>query len=178
MPGHGSRIMRFGLSGGAMVCLAGNTINSTRLALNSFPKPPQLGDNRTGKNLMVHVRGNYSWRIRKSALQLAASSDLGTSALQVEGRVPLAASANRLGRFHFQFYAVRSRNDNSEEYLYRLIPNIEDLDEVTGAVSSTDMDDWIVVGIRTCGETFGDPNADPGKPRVEFDLGQPIRGRR
>ena len=91
------RIMRFGLSDGAMVGLAGNTINSTRLALNSFPKSPQLGVDLAGKNLMVHVRGNYAWRIRKSALQLPATSDLGTSALQVEGRVPVGPPANRLG---------------------------------------------------------------------------------
>jgi Domain of Unknown Function (DUF1080)/GMC oxidoreductase len=160
-PGMVVRIVRFGLSGGAMVCLAGNAINSTRLALNSFRKPSQLGVELTGKNLMVHVRGNYSWRIRKSALQLPATSALGTSALQIEGRVPVGSPANRLGRFHFQFYAVRSGNDNYEEYLYRLIPNVEDLDDVARAVSSTDMNDWIVVGIRTCGETFGDPNADP-----------------
>lgn len=162
-PGMVERVVRFGLSGSAMVCLAGNAINSTRLALNSFRKPSQLGVDLTGKNLMVHVRGNYSWRIRKSALQLSAISALGTSALQVEGRVPVGPPVNRLGRFHFQFYAVRSANDNYEEYLYRLIPNVEDLDDVTRAVSSTDMDDWIVVGIRTCGETFGDPNADPGR---------------
>jgi hypothetical protein len=162
-PGMVRRIKRFALSDGAMVCLAGNAINSTRLALSSFSKPPQLGEDLSGKNLMVHVRGNYSWRIRKSALQLPAMSELGTSALHVEGRVPIGSPANRLGRFHFQFYAVRSQNDNYEEHLYRLIPNVEDLDEVAQAVSSTDMDDWIVVGIRTCGETFGDPNADPGK---------------
>jgi choline dehydrogenase-like flavoprotein len=162
-PGMVRRIVRFSLSGGAMVCLAGNTINSTRLALNSFRKPQQLGVDLTGKNLMVHVRGNYSWRIRKSALQLPATSALGTSALQIEGRVPIGAPVNRLGRFHFQFYAVRSPNDNYEEYLYRFLPNVEDFDEVAQAVSSTDMDDWLVVGIRTCGETFGDPNADPGR---------------
>jgi 3-keto-disaccharide hydrolase/GMC oxidoreductase len=162
-PGMARRIVRFGLSGGAMVCLAGNAINSTRLALNSFPKPRELGPDLTGKNLMVHVRGNYSWRIRKSALQLPSTSVLGTSALHVEGRLPIGPPVNRLGRFHFQFYAVRSSNDsrNYEEYLYRLIPNVEDLDEVAQAISSTDMDDWIVVGIRTCGETFGDQNADP-----------------
>lgn len=162
-PGMSHRIVRFPLSGGAMVCLAGNAVNSTRLALNSLPKHPQVGTDLTGKNLMVHVRGNYSWRIRKSALGLPATSALGTSALHVEGRVPVGWPANRLGRFHFQFYAVRSRNDNYEEYLYRLIPNIEDLDDVAGAVASTDMDDWIVVGIRTCGETFGDRNADPSR---------------
>lgn len=161
-PGMIQRIVRFGLSGGAVVCLAGNTINSTRLALNSFRKPPEIGRDLTGKNLMAHVRGNYSWRIRKSALQLPADSDLATSTLHVEGRVPVGVPANRLGRFHFQFYAVRSDNDNYEEYLYRLLPNIEDLDDVRRAVDSTNMDDWIVVGIRTCGETFGDRDADPG----------------
>ena len=56
-PGMGRRIVRFGLSDGAMVCLAGNAINSTHLALNSFRKPPELGTDLTGKNLMVHVRG-------------------------------------------------------------------------------------------------------------------------
>lgn len=161
-PGMVRRIVRFGLSVGAMVCLAANAINSTRLALNSFPKPSELGPDLTGKNLMVHVRGNYSWRIRKSALQLPSTSVLGTSALHVEGRLPIGPPVNRLGRFHFQFYAVRSNNDsrNYEEFLYRLIPNVEDLNEVEQAISSTDMDDWIVVGIRTCGETFGDQNAD------------------
>jgi choline dehydrogenase-like flavoprotein len=159
-PGMIRRVVRFGLSDDAAVCLAGNAINSTRLALNSFPKPRELGADLMGKNLMVHVRGNYSWRIRKSALGLPATSALGTSAMQVEGRVPIGPPINRLGRFHFQFYAVRSRNDNYEEYLYRLIPNVEDLDEVSSAVAGTDMDDWIVVGIRTCGETFGDPEAD------------------
>ena len=175
-PGMVRRIVRFGLSGSAMVCLAGNAINSTRLALNSFPKPPQLGVDLTGKNLMVHVRGNYSWRIRKSALQLSPTSALGTTALQVEGRVPLGPPVNRLGRFHFQFYAVRSRNDNYEEYLYRLIPNVEDLDEVAEAVAGTDMDDWIVVGIRTCGETFGDPDADPERRETSSISVNPFGG--
>jgi hypothetical protein len=175
-PGMVRRVVRFGLSGGAMVCLAGNAVNSTRLALSSFPKPPHLGTDLMGKNLMVHVRGNYSWRIRKSALELPATSELGTSALHIEGRVPIGSPVNRLGRFHFQFYAVRSNNDNYEEYLYRLIPNVEDLDEVGQAVSSTDMDDWIVVGIRTCGETFGDPNVDPDRREASSISVNPFGG--
>lgn len=175
-PGMVLRTVRFDLSAGAMVCLAGNAINSTRLTLNSFRKPSQLGVDLTGKNLMVHVRGNYSWRIRKSALQLPGTSALGTSALQVEGRVPVGPPVNRLGRFHFQFYAVRSQNDNYEEYLYRLIPNVEDLDDVNRAVSSTDMNDWIVVGIRTCGETFGDPDAEPGRRECSSISVNPFAG--
>jgi Domain of Unknown Function (DUF1080)/GMC oxidoreductase len=171
------RIVRFGLSSNAMVGLAGSTISSTRLALNSFPKSPQVGADLAGKNLMVHVRGNYSWRIRKSALQLPATSLLGTSALHVEGRFPVGPPVNRLGRFHFQFYAVRSsKSDNYEEYLYRLIPNVEDIDEVRQAISSTDMDDWIVVGVRTCGETFGDLNADTSRREASSISVNPFGG--
>jgi hypothetical protein len=175
-PGMVRRIVRFGLSDGAMVCLAGNTINSTRLALNSFPKSPQLGRDLMGKNLMVHVRGNYSWRIRKAAVNLPSTSTLGTSALHIEGRLPIGDPVNRLGRFHFQFYAVRSHNDNYEEFLYRLLPNVEDLDDVARAVSSTDMEDWIVVGMRTCGETFGDPDVDPGKREASSISVNPFGG--
>ncbi|MEN4475750.1 family 16 glycoside hydrolase [Mycolicibacterium cosmeticum] len=169
-PGLVSRVVRFALPSTALVCLAGNTINSTRLALNSFRKPPQLGHELAGKNLMVHVRGNYQWRIRKSALPPlppapvpAAEKELAQCALHVEGRVSVGSPPGQIGRFHFQFYAVKTGNDdtNAEKFLYRVIPNIEDLDEVRAAIAATDMDDWIVVGIRTCGETFGDPTADP-----------------
>jgi hypothetical protein len=34
-----AKVVRLDLKPGAMVVLAGNTINSTRLALNSFPRP-------------------------------------------------------------------------------------------------------------------------------------------
>lgn len=165
-PGARQRIERLALKGGAMVFLAGNTINSTQLALSSLPKPRYLGTDLTGKNLMAHVRGNFFWRIRKDALGLLPLEDLSTTALHIEGRVPIGPPVNRPGRFHFQFYALgcgeHGHGENPEEFLYRLIPNTEDLRDAQRAVTSTNLEDWIVVGIRTCGEMFGDPEADPG----------------
>jgi hypothetical protein len=157
------RIVRLPLKGGAMVFLAGNTVNSTRLALNSLPKPAQLGSELAGRNLMVHVRGNYSWRVRKDALQLPPIDMLATATLHIEGRTNVGPPINRKGRYHFQFYALGSMGTNYEEYLYRLIPNTEDLDDAVRAVQSTNTNDWLVIGIRTCGETFGDPRADPAQ---------------
>jgi choline dehydrogenase-like flavoprotein len=166
-PGARQRIERLALKDGAMVILAGNTINSTRLALSSLAKPRQLGPELTGKNLMAHVRGNFFWRIRKDALGLPPLQDLSTTALHIEGRVPIGPPVNRQGRFHFQFYALgcgeHGQGENPEEFLYRLIPNTEDLGDAQRAVRTTDLEDWIVVGVRTCGEMFGDPDADPGK---------------
>jgi hypothetical protein len=169
-PGLTTRIVRFGLSPAAMVCLAGNTINTTRLALNSLGKPAELGADLTGKNLMVHVRGNHFWRIRKSVLPPIPDTNddsLSQSALHVEGRVPVGEPVGRLGRFHFQVYAVRADTNaaadsaESERLLYRSVPNLEDLDQLRESIHDTSMDDWIIVGIRTCGETFGDRQVDP-----------------
>lgn len=174
-PGLTQEVARLSLKPGAMVVLAGNTINSTRLALNSFPTPPQIGPERMGKNLMAHVRGNYYWRIRQSTLGLAALEEFATTALHIEGRLDVPELA-RKGRFHFQFYALGSTGDNPEEFLYRLIPNIEDLEDVTAAVDATNMEQWIVVGIRTCGEMFGDPNADPNQRTSSFISVNPFGG--
>lgn len=164
-PGSRHRIERLAVKDGGMVFLAGNAVNSTRLALSSLPKPSQLGPDLTGKNLMAHVRGNFFWRIRKDALDCAALEHLSTTALHIEGRVPVGPPVNRQGRFHFQFYALgcgeHTDSENPEEFLYRLIPNTEDLGDAQRAVASTNLDDWIVVGIRTCGEMFGDPDVDP-----------------
>src|SRR5439155_11874410 len=130
---------------------------------NSLPKPSQLGPELAGKNLMAHVRGNFFWRIRKSALSLPPLPDLAPAALHIEGRVPVGPPVNRKGRFHFQFYALGSQGTDPEEYLYRLLPNTEDIGDAQQAVKSTNMDDWVIVGIRTCGEMFGDLDADPSK---------------
>ncbi|MDB6155597.1 MAG: hypothetical protein JWL90_4050 [Chthoniobacteraceae bacterium] len=174
-PGLMQKVVRLKLNGAAMVVLAGNTINSTRLALNSFPTPPLLGPERMGKNLMGHVRGNYYWRIRQSTLGLQTLHKFSTSALHVEGRLDVS-EIQKKGRFHFQFYALGTTGAEPEEFLYRLIPNIEDLDDVRAAVQATNMDQWIVIGIRTCGEMFGDPEADPGQRTSSFISVNPFGG--
>ncbi|MEL7337626.1 MAG: family 16 glycoside hydrolase, partial [Planctomycetota bacterium] len=61
--------------------------------------------------------------------------------------------------FHFQFYASANVPPNSgsgplnaEEYLYRLLPNFDEIQEIRDAQD----DDVLAIGIRTCGEMFGE----------------------
>lgn len=156
-----ARIERLTLSPGATVLLAGNTINSTRLALNSFPRPPRLEPNAElmGRNLMAHVRGNFFWRIRRDAIGVPANlrDELQTAALHVRGETQTSKGP---GQFHFQFYATPSltlaafpgARDNVDEFIYRMIPSLDMIDMIRQAQEQGS----IAIGIRTCGEMFGD----------------------
>ncbi|MBW4448288.1 MAG: DUF1080 domain-containing protein [Spirirestis rafaelensis WJT71-NPBG6] len=156
-----ARVVRLNLKPSAMVIIAGNTINSTRLALNSFPRPRQLapGGELMGRNLMSHVRGNFVWKVSRNALGITATdTTLRTAALHVQGSTQTSQGA---GQFHFQFYAAPNVNtgafpgaaDNPEEFLYRMIPNLDDVQSILEAQKG--LGDRVVIGIRTTGETFG-----------------------
>ncbi len=159
-----ARVVRLNLKSSAMVILAGNTINSTRLALNSFPRPAPLNSNGElmGRNLMYHVRSNFVWRIKRSALNLPPPdpSRIKTAALHITGSAP--TPGGNTGQFHFQFYAAPNMDvpmfpgasRDPERFLYQMLPNIEDVQSVVEAQQGLG-NDRVVVGIRTVGETFG-----------------------
>jgi len=71
------------------VVLAAGTIESTRLAMQSFPKP------LLGRNLMAHLRSNTIVRIKRSAFNPALPTRLEAAALLVRG-------SSAQGRFHFR----------------------------------------------------------------------------
>lgn len=147
------------LTNSGSVVLAGNSVNSTVLAKNSFPRPEPLTRETMGANLMVHVRGNYVWRVRRSVFEAMAPTlvgkQLGQTALQVEGAI--TTSSGKKARYHFQFYAAPSNNAGSAEpFLYQMEPDRDDLLQVEREQNDVN---WITVGIRTCGEDFGDKNA-------------------
>ena len=151
-----ARVVRLPLAPGAILILAGNTVNSTRLALNSFPRPAGLEPNSElmGRNLMAHVRGNFFWRVDREKLSVPPElpSELETAALHVRGAV---ATSRGPGQFHFQFYATPNLNaqaSSPEQFLYRMVPNLEDLQTILDSQRAGK----IVVGIRCTGETFGD----------------------
>ena len=160
-----ARVVRLNLKSSALVILAGNTINSTRLALNSFPRPEPLNQNGElmGRNLMYHVRSNFVWRIKRSALDLPAPDPgkIKTAALHITGATP--TSGGGVGQFHFQFYAAPNMDvpmfpgasKDPERFLYQMTPNIEDIESIREAQSGLG-NDRVVIGIRTVGETFGD----------------------
>lgn len=188
-----ARVVRLNLKPSAMVIIAGNTTNSTRLALNSFPRPSQLAPSGElmGRNLMSHVRGNFTWRVTRNALGISATDDtFRTAALHVQGSTQTSDGA---GQFHFQFYAAPNVNtaafpgaaNNPEEFLYRMVPNLDDVQSILEAQKG--LGDRVVITIRTCGETFGDRtspigsnnnvswmNVSPFANDVYFENGQPL----
>jgi choline dehydrogenase-like flavoprotein len=137
---------RFVLPFGCKVILALSAIESTRLALRSFPTPLM------GRNLMVHTRSDFTVRIRRSVFG-SLPIHLQTAALIVRG-----ATAN--GVFHLQVTAAANQQSNSDELLFRMIPDMDSLQDILANHNS----DWVTVTLRGIAEMKGDrdsavPNA-------------------
>lgn len=133
------------LATGAVVVLAASAVETTRLALQSFSTPLM------GRNLMAHVRSDFTVRIRRTALP-PVPGHVQTSALLVRGLAPS-------GRFHIQVTAS-THQQGSDEMLFRMIP---DLDVLDAQLLNTDPD-WITITFRGIGEMHGNrstavPNA-------------------
>lgn len=124
---------------GAVVIALG-TIESTRLALRSFPNANGL----IGCNLMAHLRSNFTMRIPRRSLGLA-SDRLYASTLFVKGM-----SSN--GHFHLQITASAAgpNETNSEAELFRKVPDIDTLGQF-------DLnDEFVVITLRGIGEMTPD----------------------
>lgn len=120
------------------VVLASGTIESTRLALESFPTA------QMGRNLLGHLRSNTIVRIKRSAFSPAIPKQLEAAALLVRG------STSR-GRFHLQVTAAAVVGSNSEGMMWRMIPDIDLVDQTLSSQTA----DWIVVTFRGIGEMTG-----------------------
>ncbi|MHC0065075.1 family 16 glycoside hydrolase [Nostoc sp. UIC 10890] len=180
-----ARIVRLDVKPSAAIVLAGNTVNSTRLALNSFPRPKALQPNSEliGRNLMVHVRGNFIWKIARPALGVPSEleKELQTAALHIPGSTQTTKGP---GQFHFQFYAAPNvftpafpnAPNNPEEFLYRVVPNIEEFEKILAAQTTGTIENKVVIGIRTCGETFGDRTTPIGNPNSSWISVNPFGG--
>ncbi len=134
------------------VVLAASAVESTRLALHSFPSPLM------GRNLMAHVRSDFAVRIARRALP-ALPERVQTAAMLVRGVAPS-------GRFHLQLTASTSRG-GSDDLLFRMIPDIEEL-----AAHTTSPDpDWIPITLRAVGEMTGNRLSPvPDESRSWIDL--------
>jgi choline dehydrogenase-like flavoprotein len=142
---------------GCAVIIALGTIESTRLALASFPtSPADPSQELMGRNLMAHWRSNIFVRIKREALDAAKTlpSELQAAALLVRGSTPQ-------GRFHIQVTASADPGGNSDAMLFSMIPDIDQLKQTLASQRSG----WITFGFRGVSQQFGDqlrdiPNAD------------------
>ena len=128
--------------GTCAIVLANGTIESTRLAMESFETPLM------GRNLVAHLRSNTVVRIKRAALGSGLPSKLEAAALLVRGSTPD-------GRYHLQVTAAAVTGADSEATMFRMIPDLDLLDRMLASQDA----DKIVITFRGIGEMRG--NRDP-----------------
>lgn len=130
---------------GGRVVIATGTIESTRLALTSFPGLPNAA--LVGTNLMAHLRSNLTIRIPRSSLPADVGTELQASALFVKGVHTCADGST--SHFHLQITAagLETPSSDSEAELFKKNPDV-DLFERFRTVT----DNTVVITIRGIGE--------------------------
>lgn len=129
------------------IVLACGTIESTRLAMESFGTPLM------GRNLMAHLRSNTVVRIKRSALGGGLPTELEAAALLVRG-------STAQGRFHLQVTAAAVTGADSEATMWRMVPDVDLLGQILASQDA----DKIVITLRGIGEMHG--SGDPTLSKV------------
>ncbi|MGH8065771.1 MAG: family 16 glycoside hydrolase [Candidatus Entotheonellia bacterium] len=159
-----------GTQSAAIIALG--TIESTRLALTTF-KDSLAGRaaQRMGRNLIAHLRSNFTIRIPREALTslpAAAMNALQVSALFVKGK----ASIGGVDRyFHLQITAsgLSALGNNSEAELFKKIP---DIDQVLAMMEADDT--TVVITLRGIGEMApNNPDSKVELAQFDFDFQRP-----
>jgi choline dehydrogenase-like flavoprotein len=142
------------------VVLALGAIESTRIALESFPTTPNPADEKMGRNLTVHMRSTTTAQIRRSALETPGrplKEKLQTAALLVRGETSD-------GHFHLQVTAADDREGDSDSLLFRMIPDMDLLEKILDAQNA----DFVAVTFRGCAETKGVKDQPIGNPALRW----------
>jgi hypothetical protein len=142
------------LSPDCQFIIAAGTIESTRLALESFP----LGRNTyaMGANFMAHLRTNLTVRVKRSALGLGPASGLEQGGAIVRGEIANPDGSRR--RYHFQVLASAEKGQNPEGTMWTMVP---DIDLFSNLLVNEDPN-WVSIVLRGLGEMDGDPQSGPG----------------
>jgi len=143
----------------AVVVFGMAAIESARLALDSFPGI--ISYNEIGKNLMVHLRTNTQFRVRRDNPIFTGFKwdQLEVSGIQLRGRIN--HSDGTQGHFHLQVAVsgVPAGQGNADIELFRKIPDLDDF-----SFFRTTRDDEVAFAIRGIGEF------SPKNPNSRVDL--------
>lgn len=157
-------------AGRGIVVLALGTIETTRVALTTFPQSlAGRAAERMGKNLIAHLRSNLTIRVPRKAIEAnlppVTIPSLQCSALLVKGK-----AAN--GRtFHFQITAAGLSNlgVDSEAELFKKILTLEHMADMLRATDTT-----VVITIRGIGDmTARNPDSFVDLSTTETDFFRP-----
>jgi hypothetical protein len=141
------------------VILALGTIESTRMALVSFPTNSDPSKELMGRNLMVHVRDNILARIKRSAIAApgALPAKLQAAALLVRG-------STAQGKFHLQVTASADIGSDPDRLLFSMIPDIDQIDDLLAMETS----DTISLWFRGVSEAKGNTTTPTPSQNVSF----------
>jgi hypothetical protein len=143
----------------AIVVFGMAAIESARLALDSFPGI--VSYNEIGKNLMVHLRTNTQFRVKRDnpIFKGFKWDQLEVSGIQLRGRID--HSDGTQGHFHLQVAVsgVPTGQGNADIELFRKIPDLDDFN-----FFRTTRDDEVAFAIRGIGEF------SPKNPNSRVDL--------
>jgi hypothetical protein len=103
------------------IVVAAGTIESTRVALESFPV--NRGPYSMGANFMAHLRTNLTVRVKRSALGLGASTALEQGGAIVRGELTNPDGSKR--RYQFQVLASAEKGQNPEATMWTMVPDID-----------------------------------------------------
>jgi len=150
-----------GISPKTAVVLAMGTIESTRMALASFPTSPNPQKELMGRNLMVHVRDNIKVRIRRSAIAVP-----GTLPSTLQAAAMLVRGSTAQGKFHLQVTASADTGSDPDpdRLLFSMIPDVDQVDSLL-AMQSNDM---ISIWLRGVSESKGDTTTPVPAQGVSF----------
>lgn len=159
------------LAAGGKVIVALATIESTRLALNSFQSISPDAYGRIGNNLLVHLRSNLNIVIPRAAAGVPATiAGIQVAALFLKGRHEFKDSngnVSGVGHFHLQITASGGqRGVGSEAELFKKIP---DIDTLQAHLNPTIPDTHVAITIRGIGETQPQNPGNTVKPDAEVE---------
>ncbi|HVG23651.1 MAG TPA: family 16 glycoside hydrolase [Thermoanaerobaculia bacterium] len=147
----------FAVDPAGVVVIALGTIESARLAKESFRATDLPTRDLIGRNLMAHLRSNLNIRVPRSAIPGLLLNELQTSALFVKGRHDFGDG--KIGHFHLQITATGGPlSTGSEDELFRKIPDVDFYQQL-----ATASDTHVAITFRGIGEM--EP-ADPANPQA------------
>ncbi len=148
------------------VVLALSCIESTRLALESFPTAPGEREKELmGRNLMAHLRFDFPFSVDRQGFRNWVEANTGKKLREELQTASFHLQANTPdGRFHLQVYATGDSSGNAEGLLYRMIPDAE----VARRLAKAQDPNKINLIFRACGEITADRNTPVGKDQTSW----------
>lgn len=165
---NNGQVRRLNIQPHCQVVMAMSSIESTRLALESFSledsalRPP--GQELMGRNAMIHLRCDITFDVERAKLaEYIATRFPGQSLAEVLQLAALHVQCEGdHGRYQFQLFAATNEN-GPDANMYRMIPDLD----VQRQVAEEFNHDKVRLVLRASGEVFGGRDAPLNDP--EFD---------